>query len=541
MDLYHRLFAINPRVVWPGLLTLLFVGVAAALLTIIAPAPRSVWASRLIRYGASAMAIIVVVQLGFAGAYLLYPSYFDHVEAVNMAVSWLGWNGSPLYPSPETGDIYGLQYGPLFYQANGFFLWLFGPSIPASKIMGIVAFIAAPVLSLFSLRRAGSTLTETLFLTGAQLIVQAGFDDQGYVFGARPDIFMLLIGQAAVFASLLQPTVWTAALFGVLGGSVMDLKLHGALYVAPSFVFFLCKATGPRAILGLLATVSIIGCIILVLPFLPKNASFQEYVHYFRILTNNPISRWIFEQNVVLAATLLSPLLWLAALFRLKLPDGFGWFLAALISCIAITSIVASEVGAGPHHLLPFLPTVAWAFFVMRRAASADCVERSNGLSIDGVSAGLICALLLGYGPIVAISWDRMLEDYRGAPYLREGIAEIEGVLHEYPGLKIAVGPGDAPVDVQRLRVIPVFRGNPLPIDSSSWGTFGPDGVSDVGVRKAVTECRVDLWLLPRDSPFFEGSDPNIFSPAVLADFHATYEKVSSGQIFDQWKCKPHS
>jgi hypothetical protein len=129
-------------------------------------------------------------------------------------------------------------------------------------------------------------------------------------------------------------------------------------------------------------------------------------------------------------------------------------------------------------------------------------------------------------------------------PLVNEAAAEIDRALDDNPGLKVAVGPGEeASFDAQRLRVIPVFRGNPLPIDSDAWMTSEADGVSDQVVRRAVKECRVDLWLLPSGAPFVDISHldgRNIFSAEMLADFHATYTKQISGRIFDQWICKRH-
>ena len=127
------------------------------------------------------------------------------------------------------------------------------------------------------------------------------------------------------------------------------------------------------------------------------------------------------------------------------------------------------------------------------------------------------------------------------SPLIRKAAAEIDRTLNDNPGVKVAVGPGAASFDAESLRVIPVFRGNPLPIDSISWMILELNGVSDEIVRRALRECRVDLWLLPSGAPFVTISHldgNNIYSAEVLADFHATYAKQFSGRVFDQWRCK---
>ena len=152
-------------------------------------------------------------------------------------------------------------------------------------------------------------------------------------------------------------------------------------------------------------------------------------------------------------------------------------------------------------------------------------------------------ALLFGYGPIVMTSWSTVSHRFADAPLVREAAAEIEQALRENRGLKVAVGPGVGAFDAQSLRVIPVFRGNPLPIDSSAWVDLEAQGVSDEVVRRAIAECRVDLWLLPTDAPFVTTSHyhgGNIYSAEVVALFTATHEKQRSGRIFDQWRCRRH-
>jgi hypothetical protein len=153
---------------------------------------------------------------------------------------------------------------------------------------------------------------------------------------------------------------------------------------------------------------------------------------------------------------------------------------------------------------------------------------------------GLLVALLFGYGPIVITSWRTALHRIADSPAVREAAAEIDKALDDNPGLRIAVGPGTASFDAEGLRVIPVFRGNPLPLDSTAWMTSEADGVSDEIVKRAITECRVDLWLLPSGAPLVVISHldgRNIFSAEALAELRATYTRQASGRVFGQWRC----
>jgi len=182
----YALYLIDPRAVWKGQLALLLMSVAAGAVLIIRVNPDSEALRRLERGAVASILVIVGLEFAVIIGYFLYPSYLNHTEAANAAVSWLGWEGYPLYPRLDIGDVYGLQYGPAFYQVTGFFLWLLGPSTAASKIPGLIAFTLSQVLSFVTLRRMGAGAAEALAITGMQCLVLFGFTDQGYVSGVRP-------------------------------------------------------------------------------------------------------------------------------------------------------------------------------------------------------------------------------------------------------------------------------------------------------------------------------------------------------------------
>ena len=138
----HDLYNINPRAVWPGLLSLeLIVGGAAAMWFFLPE--HGVWTVRIIRGAVALLLLLAAVQCRFALLYLFYPLYLDFAEPQTAAVSWLVWHGHSLYPPLATGDLYAPVFGPILYQLNGAALLLLGPSIFASKLPGVLAFAAA--------------------------------------------------------------------------------------------------------------------------------------------------------------------------------------------------------------------------------------------------------------------------------------------------------------------------------------------------------------------------------------------------------------
>jgi hypothetical protein len=539
----YPLYSIDPRAVWKGQLALLIAAAGTAIVMVIPPNPDSRGLLWLKRCGVSGIAIMAVLQFAVLIRYLFFPSYLNHAEAVVAAVSWLGWEGYPLYPRLDTGDVYGLNYGPALFQVNGFFLWLFGPSIGASKILGLTAFTLSQPLCFVTLRRTGAGVSEALTMTGVQCVVQAGFTDQGFVSGVRSDALLFLASQTAVLIATSAPTMLTAGALGLLGGLCLNLKVDSALSILPVFVYHLCRSPSTAVGLRLTCVAGLVGAIALAVPFSPDNASLFEYYHYLQVMSHDPWNRWLFEQNIVFTAMCLAPFLLVYAFFRPKLPRAFNWFLATAVLCMTLVTFPAAYSGAGPYHLLPFLPPLVWGFVVMRREVSASLRDvRARG-RYEGVSLSLIAALLFGYGPIVIASWGTVLRIIAETPLVSEGTAEINRALDENPGLRVAVGPGAESFDAQSLRVIPVFRGNPLPIDSSAWIGYEGVGISDQIVRRAIRECRVDLWLLPSGGPFVAISHlngRNLYSAEVLRDFQATYVKQISGRVYDQWRCKRH-
>jgi hypothetical protein len=351
---------------------------------------------------------------------------------------------------------------------------------------------------------------------------------------------LFLAAQTAILIATYAPGTVTAGALGLLGGICVNLKIHGGLYILPAFVYQLCRSPGIAVGLRLTCAAGLTGTTALAVPFIPKNVSIFEYYQYFRILQHHPWNKWLFAQNIVFVAMCMMPVSLMYAVFTPKLPRVFTWFVTALILCMMMVTFPAAISGAGPHHLLPFLPSVVLGFLAMRREAAFSLRDLRARGRYEGLSLGLIAAFLFGYGPIAIASWGTVLNRFADASLVTQGIVEINRAHDENPGLTVAVGPGEGSFDAQRLRVIPVFNGNPLPVDSTAWLDLEADGISDEVIKRAIKECRVDLWLLPSNTPFVTMSHyhgGNIYSKEVLGDFHATYEKQLSGRVFDQWRC----
>jgi hypothetical protein len=159
---------------------------------------------------------------------------------------------------------------------------------------------------------------------------------------------------------------------------------------------------------------------------------------------------------------------------------------------------------------------------------------RAEAREVRPALLALTLALLFGYTPIVAMSWTTTLSQFTDAPKVHQALAEINAQMKANPGRTLEIGPGA----MHDLRVIPVFRGSPLPIDAESWADLKTGGVSEALPRGTIEICRVDYWLMPAGAPIFaDAYDPKPYTARFLDEFHQRYIKDMSGRMFDRWRC----
>ena len=53
-----------------------------------------------------------------------------------------------------------------------------------------------------------------------------------------------------------------------------------------------------------------------------------------------------------------SPILWLYAFYRPKLPRGFAWFAGACIPAMGMVAVAGAIQASGPYNLLSFVPSL---------------------------------------------------------------------------------------------------------------------------------------------------------------------------------------
>ena len=264
----------------------------------------------------------------------------------------------------------------------------------------------------------------------------------------------------------------------------------------PLAVLLLGRAA-PRARLTLAAMGLGAGIVIFALPFTGAGVKLPDYLSILGISSHRPLSFWLLQQNIVLALLALAPLAWLYRLRRTVLPEGFTPFLEATLMCMALVLVPASYDGGGAHHFLPFLPSLCWAFLILLHSFENDPDMKPR---LQDALLTITAALVVGYGPIALQSWDGIARTY-GRAHRRAGPPpKSPPQWPPIPGETAAVGP-DADFEAGSMRVLPVFAGNPLPIDMVTWTEYQAAGRSDAILRAIFRECRADIWLLQHGRP----------------------------------------
>jgi hypothetical protein len=207
--------------------------------------------------------------------------------------------------------------------------------------------------------------------------------------------------------------------------------------------------------------------------------------------------------------------------------------LGTLAGAMGLVSIAASKPGAGPLHLLPFVPLLGHAI-----ATSPPVIERRDSTA----------SLLLGFGlvaSVIALQSQVLLIRTVAARDLNAAILDVDRVADDHGGRRIAVGYAGTSY-LSQARVEAVFRTNEYLIDASAVQEHRLAGLElPAATIKAIDSCLIDVWLIPRGAEPFDV--PSAYSPRGPRDvfpqsfrsmFLTRYIRTSRTSNFDVWTCR---
>jgi hypothetical protein len=462
--------------------------------------------------------------------YLVQEQYADSAEPTIAAVAWLLRVGQPIYHALDSPERYSHIYGPLAFIIPSWSLALFGACIHASKIPGAVAAVAALAI-VFTLARGVAGRRNALVLTGVLAGLCLMF--QNYTFWIRPDSLQLLGAATALFAVVaMGGAVIPGVVLGVATGLLIGLKITGAFYAVPAFALLLARRRYRSIIVA-----AVVACVVTVAPFMnDEQVSFSSYMRWIRISAGYGIQLRGLRVNVEWALFLLLPLL--PTLGRRSVIAEDRWLGWSVVGAMLVIVCAASKPGAGPYHLIPFLPVVIYGTGLALQRIPGREGEDSNYAA--GVVAFLGSMAIVAFFQTSYFVWSA--SRIPGTPV----VEDITRFAALHPSARIEMGYSDVNEALTFVRPVLVFRQGAYLLDAPAVQEYQMSGVElPSATLRAIEECQVDIWLIAKGGqPFmirnrYPATEyAPIFDPQFRLAFLNTYRRASATQYFDVWECR---
>ena len=450
-----------------------------------------------------ALLLGLILSAAFSGVglwYLTQDGFAGEVEPLVSSLSWLFQGGNPLYHALDSPEQYSLLYGPSVFLTNGLFLRVLGPTLVSAKLASILAGVGSLLLIFGSV---ATSLKDRLawLAVGASVLL---YWSHGFgVYLVRPDALLVCSVAFGLFVvSRSSPRLGLIGLAAAVGFAV-NLKIHGGFYFLP-VLYVAAEKWGRRPVFGSLA----LAAILVAAPFaLNSQISPGNYLAWVANASRHGLDPR--ELGLVLRILFLSFLPLGILLVRLSgqisLLRPYRGRVISLLAGMAPVLILASKPGAGPVHILPFVPVVIWLPVAIWRDIRPQVIARPwpRPAVAQAVVAGAVSTLVLagavsGYRATRLVSWQLGQE---------AGLAdEVRGIMARFPDLDIgmACGGENASFSHTWVRPLLVFADNPLLVDPISVMDCRLAGRTlPVATHRALVAGLIDLWLVPRqEKPF---------------------------------------
>jgi hypothetical protein len=213
-----------------------------------------------------------------------------------------------------------------------------------------------------------------------------------------------------------------------------------------------------------------------------------------------------------------------------------GW---SLVASMAVVVGAASKPGAGPYHLIPFLPGIIYGAALVVQGHGAAAREDANRAA--GVKAFLCSIAIVAFLQTSYFVWSA--SRIPGTPVV-DDVNQFAGL---HPSARIEMGYSDVNEALTFVRPVLVFREGSYLLDAPAIQEYQMSGLELPGATlRAIEDCRVNIWLIVKGGqPFLirnrypaTGYVP-IFDTRFRLAFLKTYRRTSSTQFFDVWECSP--
>jgi hypothetical protein len=501
------------------------------------------------KYRRLARICLVLLCLAYLGFYLVRIAQYSRtvcllepIEPAVISISWLWGHGAAMYHSSGSAERYSFAYGPIMYICDWIFLYALGPSIHAAKQSGVWLALMSVALIFWTLKRATSAFLASVGTTYCLLVfLLRGFSNTS--FGLRAEAHLVFWVSVGLFSEGLGIPVLAALGCGLATGMLVSIKISAPLYALPIFGL-LYQRHGVRPVLG---AILIAGFVALCPFFAFKGISLSNYLTWLKLNPQVGLSRFYFKMVVMEGLFVILPVV--ATLGCLYLADrrrclaflktNQSFFLALALGFL-LHIIPASKAGGGPHHLMPFIPTLALVIAITLNQLVADGEPLRWGSRC--LRSAAIAFAIMALATTVPRQMSIMEYERVSEARARTILAEIKALEQRFAGKSLAMGYGnnDSYPDTN-LKAVLVLDGNPYLIDSGATMDMEVTGLEIPGAtHDAIRNGVIDVWLIPAgDEPFvLHNSYPPhipVFQPSFRKAFFDHYTICYRTEHFDVW------
>lgn len=489
---------------------------------------------------------LLLLTFGYLAAYLVFPSFTDHVESNIAGNAAYLLHGKALYPPPEHDEWYAIIYGPWLFLGVAASYAVAGMSILASKLPGVAFLCAALLFFFFEVRRERGAPVAALH---AALLAAFMFVYVPYVLANRGDGFLLFAVVAALALTRMSHGVLACALIGGLAGLAAGIKFHAPMYLVPAVLLLLSRHHQRWRMMLVFGVTA--GVLWWAPYWLSDRISLGGLLAHMALSARHRINADFLALNIQFLLVILATA-WLAVRSPASRLVGDAastketHLMAGTVILVAAIAIYpASKEGAGAHHVLPLLPYLAW--FALRVGATTDDGDKERSLPVvaNALAATRWAALALASGGIVAalLAFSRLGDRVDDA---YDAQAELLSVIARFgPRYSLSMGFGDHhQYWLTWYRPLLVFRGHPIGIDPVTAMDLQKAGRE---VPDAYLACRQGgpnpraLVLPARGEPFWMTNyydlNRRLIERERVERFKAGTSPVFRGRHFAVWPC----
>jgi hypothetical protein len=315
-------------------------------------------------------------------------------------------------------------------------------------------------------------------------------------------------------------------LLGILAGLSAAIKLHAFLYVFGAIIA-LDASFLKQVRLILLFGVGAMGAIML--SFVPPQVSLFQFLFYIKLASLHGIEIKMVLENISYLLIIFFPIIYIL-IKRYSEKKEVLWNINGFILIATLVAIIGAKPGSGTHHLLPFIPIVAYVL----QSLGFSKISSPNVLRGFRVS---ILFLLMGPILITELQFCRaMIVHFKEE---KSSASDLYEIARQYPGVLLA--PSDT-ANYHSILLNPVLQKNSITqLDVPGYTDLNLSGISDSSLTQRIQECHFNFIATPKlGEPFSISSGyltGHLFSEELRKSFFDKYEILSTHGNYLVYKC----